>query len=155
MLVGRSDGGMPQPLEARHDPRADPLLAALAVRFAGYWAEGLATVTAKRSPALDAAAPALNAVLSEVRAGVTAAPLQSAASAALQPFNPHPMTATSLGNGIGLSRTEAPFLTSGDAALQDGDVLTLRVGAAAGADDNAIVSAMAFVRGEGADVVWR
>jgi Xaa-Pro dipeptidase len=155
-LLSMSDGGMPQPLIGTNDPHADPLLAGIAVRFAGYWAEGLATLTAKQTAARAAAEAALAAVLQKTRPGVTAAELNDAAKQALAGLQCHPFVAASAGNGMGVSRDEAPFLGGTEPSpLQDGDVCTLRVGAYASATDSAIVSAMVRVGANGAEILWR
>jgi Xaa-Pro aminopeptidase len=156
MLVSLRDGGMPEPLIGTDDPRPNPLLACIAVRFAGYWAEGLATITTKQTTTLAAANAALSAFLDKARPGATAAQLRAAAEQALGGLQLHPICASSLGNGIGVSREEAPFLSvSHSSPLQDGDVCTLRVGARAGDADSAIVSAMIRVGATGADLLWR
>jgi Xaa-Pro aminopeptidase len=155
MLASIRNGGMPQPLEASRDPRADPLLACIAVRFAGYWAEGLVTVASKPHAAMSAAEAALAAVLSKIRPGIAASGLIETANRALAPHKLHPIASASIGNGIGLSREEAPLLTAHDRApLQDGDVLTLRVGATGGSN-NAIASAMVIVTSDSAEIIWR
>jgi len=154
MLLSIRDGGMPQPLIGATDPKADPLLACIAVRFAGYWAEGLATITAKPTAAPAAAEAALAAALKEIRPGTAAA--AAAASQSLAGMKIHLFTASSLGNGIGLSREEAPFLSADSCGpLQEGDVCTVRTGAQAGGADGAIVSAMIRVGRNGAEVLWR
>jgi len=74
----------------------------------------------------------------------------------LSPYKTHAFVRAGLGNGLGLSREEAPLLTGKDsAALQHGDVLTLRVGATDSEDDNAIASAMVVVGESGADIIWK
>jgi hypothetical protein len=41
------------------------------------------------------------------------------------------------------------------ASLQDGDVLTLRVGAIDDSSNNAIASAMVVVTSDGAEILWK
>jgi Xaa-Pro aminopeptidase len=155
ILLSRRDGGMPEPLIGTDDPRPNPLLACIAVRFAGYWAEGLAMIATRETPAHAAAEAALSAVLREVRPGVVATALSQAAQTNLAGLETHPFVAANIGNGIGVSRAEAPFLGAGDLSpLQDGDVCSLRVGARAGTADNAIASAMVRVGPTGADILW-
>ena len=156
MLLSARDGGMPQPLEATTDPRADPVLACLAVRFAGYWAEGLATITAKPTATLAAANAALTAMLREIRPGAAAWTIAAAASRSLAGMKIHPFVASGAGNGIGLSRDEAPFLRANDPSLlQEGDVCAIRSGAQAGDADSAIASAMIRVGPSDVEVLWR
>ena len=114
MLASMRDGGMPQPLDATRDPRADPLLACIAVRYAGYWAEGLITIASKPNLALAAVEAALAKLLGEIRPGIAAAALGEIANNALRPNKPHPFVSSGLGNGLGLSREEAPFLMANE-----------------------------------------
>jgi Xaa-Pro aminopeptidase len=156
MLMSMRDGGMPQPLIGPHDPHVDPLLACIAVRFAGYWAEASATITATRSPALATADASLASILQAIRPGIGIAELNAAASQALAGEKLHPFVAENLGNGIGLSREEGPLLaTTASTPLQEGDVCTLRSGAYAGGADSAIVSAMVRVGPSGAEILWK
>ncbi len=156
LLLGMRDGGMPQPLIGTADPQADPLLACIAVRCAGYWAEGLATITAEPKPALAAANSMLDAMLQAARPGVTASALAAIARQSAPGQNVHPLVAASIGNGIGMSRQEAPLLaaTSSD-VLKDADVCTLRAGAQGDGTDAAIVSAMIRIGRDGAEILWR
>jgi Xaa-Pro aminopeptidase len=156
MLVSMRDGGMPQPLIGTYDPHVDPLLACIAVRFAGYWAEGLATITAAQSATLAAADAALSAALQKVQPGVVCSELTKTACAAMPGFKLHSFIAASLGNGVGLSREEAPFLAAHDSSpLHEDDICTLRMGAYSVAADSAVVSALIRVGSGGAEVVWR
>jgi Xaa-Pro aminopeptidase len=151
LLVGMHDGGMPQPVIGPDDPHADPLLAVIAVRFAGYWAEGLATITTKQSPALAAAETALSALLDRARPGVSTAELHASAAPALGGLMPHPLcAANNIGNGVGVSRHEAPWLDADRSPLHDGDVCTLRAGALGGGTDSAVVSAIVHITADGA-----
>jgi Xaa-Pro aminopeptidase len=154
LLLSMHDGGMPQPVIGPDDPHADPLLAVIAVRFAGYWAEGLATITTKQSAALAAAEAGLAATLGCARPRITAADLQAAAAPALGGLMPHPLcAANNIGNGIGVSRHEAPWLDADHLPLREGDVCTLRAGALAGGSDSAIVSAMVHITAAGAEAL--
>ncbi len=156
MLLSARDGGMPQPLIGAADPKADPLLACIAVRCAGYWAEGLATITAKSVAALPAAEAALDAMLKTARSGVAASQLAAVARRVLAGLENHAiMRAISLGNGIGMSREELPFLAGNSSeVLQEGDVCTIRAGVAA-LGGSAIVSAMIRSGRDGAELLWR
>jgi Xaa-Pro aminopeptidase len=156
ILASVRDGGTPQPLIGADDPHADPLLACIAVRFGGYWAEGLATIASAPSAALETAAAALAAILREIRAGISPEILESAATRTLRGVKPHPFVGPCSGNGIGLSREEAPNLASGDRTrLETGDICTLRTGALAGTTASAVTSAMIRVTPNGADILWR
>jgi creatinase/prolidase-like protein len=72
MLASARDGGAPQPFDAPDDCHVSPLLASLAVRFAGYWAEGLITIATPRGGALAHAQSALATMLREARPGSAA-----------------------------------------------------------------------------------
>jgi len=156
-LASRRDGGTPQPLEAGQDPHVDPLLACFAVRFAGYWAEGMITRTAKPHAALGEAEAALSGLLELLRPGALPSAEIRKALEVVPSHRVHPCVRSSWGNGIGLSRDEAPFLTKNSVeALQDGDICTIRAGV--GASDpagNAIASAMIRIGLNGAEVLWR
>ncbi len=152
MLVSIRNGGTPQPLVGTDDPCVDPLLACVAVRFAGYWAEGLVTVTANPTSTFTTAESILAAILHKVRPGVTGSELNAAAQHAMAGLKLHPFIATNFGNGIGLAREEAPLLGEmNSSVLQEGDVCTIRAGTQASAADSAIVSAMFQVGATGAE----
>ena len=156
ILVSVHNGGMPEPLEGTDDPHPDPLLACIAVRFAGYWAEGLLTIASMQTTAFTNAEAALAAILHKVRPGAASPALAETARAAAAGFDTHPFVAASLGNGIGLSREEAPFLgADSPSTLQEGDICIVRVGAQGGPANAAIVSALVNVGTTGADVLWR
>lgn len=156
MLVSLRNGGMPQPLDARQDPQVDPLLACVAVRFAGYWAEGLLTHAIKPNAAMAPADTALAAVLNAIRPGIATSSLANIAANAIRPHQPHPLVHAHFGNGIGLSREEAPISFENNSMLiQTGDVLTLRVGVFASNEETAIASAMLVVKSHGAEVFWK
>ncbi len=155
MLASARDGGPPQPFDGPDDSRASPLLACLAVRFAGYWAEGLVTIAAKRGGALAHAEAALAAMLREVRPGVTCDDLLRAAAPHLAPCRLHPWLKSAWGNGIGLSLEETPILGRGERTkLEEGGVYTLRCGALGEGSDNAVVSAMVSMNEAGSDILW-
>lgn len=155
ILAGARDGGPPLALGAVADIRVAPLLACLAVRFAGYWAEGLATFGATPGGALAHAEAALAAMLREARPGATSGDLVRAAGPQLAPYQLHPCLERALGNGIGLSLEEAPVLGHDEhSKLEEGAVYTLRCGALGEGSDNAVVSAMVSVNQTGNDVLW-
>jgi Xaa-Pro aminopeptidase len=146
VLASVHAGGAPLPIDGAEDRALDPLLAALAVRHAGYWAEGLVTVASRPSEAEARAAAALAAMLRLAKPGVTAASLQRACAEALAPLPPHPYLRGAAGSAIGLSLEEAPL--AGDAALEEGATYVLRAGAG-----DALASAMIAVTAGGAEVL--
>jgi Xaa-Pro aminopeptidase len=155
ILASARDGGPPLPFDGPNDIRVAPLLACLAVRFSGYWAEGLVTVAAPPSGARICAEAGLTAMLREARPGATSGDLLRAAVQHLPPYKFHPLIQSSIGNGIGLSFEESPMLGRDEKSrLEDGGVYTLRWGAMGEGSDNAVVSAMVAVNGPGMEVMW-
>ena len=155
ILASARDGGPPLPFDGPGDIRVAPLLACLAVRFAGYWAEGLVTVSAAQGGALARAGLALTTMLREVRTGATSSDLWRVAAQHLPPYKIHPLAQSAIGNGIGLSFEESPILGRDEKlSLKEADVYTLRIGAMGEGSDNAVVSAMVAVSGTGIKVLW-
>lgn len=153
VLVSLRAGGTPAPLDGPDDLPVDPLLAAIAVQHAGYWAEGSFTVAKSRGAALAAAENALAAVLREARAGASGAALLRAGLSGLAPLAPHPAMAGAAGHGIGLSLEEGPRLGGAD-TLAAGATYALRVGARGAGADVGLVSAMIVVNDTGAENLW-
>lgn len=155
ILASARDGGPPLPFVGPGDIRVAPLLACFAVRFAGYWAEGLVTAAASPGGTLARAEAGLKAMLRQVRAGATSGDLIREAALLLPSYNFHPLVRSAIGNGIGLSFEEPPTLGGDEqATFEEGGVYTLRYGAMGEGSDNAIVSAMVAVNGSGAEVLW-
>jgi Xaa-Pro aminopeptidase len=155
ILASARNGGPPLPFDGPGDIRIAPLLACLAVRFAGYWSEGLVTVAAAPSGALARAGAALTAMLQEVRPGTTSGDLVRVAAQHLPPYKFHPLVESAIGNGIGLSLEESPSLSRDEKSrIEEGGVYTFRSGAIGEGSDNAVVSAMVAVYRAGIDVLW-
>ena len=155
ILASVRDGGPPLPFDGPGDIRVAPLLVCIAVRFAGYWAEGLATLSAPPSGALARADAALKAMLRTVRAGVTSTDLIHVAAKLLPPYQFHPLVQSAIGNSIGLSFEEPQILGANEkTTLEEGGVYTLRCGAMGEGSDSAIVSAMVAVNATGVNVLW-
>jgi len=151
-LASLSPGGAPLPLDGPEDRVLDPLLAAVAVQVAGYWAAGTVTVSKRGGAALGRAEAALAAMLEAARPGATGAALRQAAAQKLAPFSLHLALNGTLCNAIGLSLDEGP-LADAD-TLEPGATYALRVGAAGEGGDAAIVSAMIAIGDTGASVLW-
>lgn len=155
ILASARDGGPSLPFTGPEDVRVAPLLACLAVRFAGYWAEGWITVKARPEGALARAEAALAAMLREVRPGATSDDLWRATAPHLAPYQFHSSVQPGFGNGIGLSLEESPILAPGGSSrLEEGGVYVLRCGAMGQGSDNAVVSAMVAVKRAGSQVLW-
>jgi Xaa-Pro aminopeptidase len=155
ILASARDGGPPMPFDGPADIRVGPLLASLAVRFSGYWAEGLVTVAAPPGGALARTEAALKAMLRQIQAGATSGDLIRPAALLPPPYNFHPSLRGAIGNSIGLSFEESPVLGLEEkATLEVGGVYTLRCGALGEGSDNAIASAMVAVNRAGVEVLW-
>jgi Xaa-Pro aminopeptidase len=155
ILASARNGGPPLPFDGPDDIRVAPILACLAVRFAGYWAEGLVTVATQPSEALVRARAALAAMLGEARPGTSSSDLLRIAAQHLPPYKFHPLVESAIGNGIGLSLEESPNLGHDDESrFEEGGVYTIRSGALGEGSDNAVVSAMVAVSGTGISVLW-
>lgn len=150
------DGGKTlRPFESPIDGTIDPLQAYLAVRHAGYWAEGFVMSAASRNPALARAADALRIVVQRTKAGTSCRDLARLAAEEIKPYCFHPVMSGSIGNSIGLVLEDKPrLMTDGEESLDTGGVYTLRVGASNGQDCHAIVSAMVAVNQDGTELLW-
>src|SRR5579862_272536 len=155
ILASARNGGPPLPFDGPDDLRVAPLLACLAVRFAGYWAEGLVTASPLPGGALARVRATLTAMLREARPGITSHDLIRVAAERLPPYRLHPLVESVIGNGIGLSFEESPILGRDEKTrLEEGGVYTLRCGAMGEGSDNALASAMVAVGETGIDVLW-
>lgn len=156
ILASARDGGPPLPLLGAVDIRCAPLLVCVAVRFAGYWAEGLLTVAAQPGRALAHAEVRLASMLHRARPGTTAGELRLEAAQNAAPYKIHPFAHAAIGNGIGLSLEEASSLNNDEKSrLEAGGVYAIRAGALGEGSDAALVSAMIAVTENGSEVLWR
>jgi Xaa-Pro aminopeptidase len=155
ILASARDGGPPLPFDGPADVPVDPLLACLAVRFAGYWAEGLVTISSTPYGALARAEASLRAMLEEARAGARSSDLARVAASHLSPYRVHSVVEYEIGSSIGLSLEESRSLGRDESSqLEVGGVYTLRSGAMGEGRDNAIVSAMIAVERARVEVLW-
>ena len=155
ILASARNGGPPLAFEGPSDLVADPLLAYLAVRFAGYWADAFITVSSSPPKALAHAQDALDTMLQNARPGVTFSRLASIGEPCLAPYKVHPLAGHPVGNSIGLSIEEpCQAIAAEGAMLQAGGVYSLRYGAIGEASDNAMVSALIVVRPKKTEVLW-
>ena len=145
-----NDGGRTlQPFDVPVTAQADPLQAYIAVRYAGYWADGFVRASSAADPLGGAAKVLLRTRVAAARPGASCRALAEAAVG----DRPHPLAASVFGNGIGLSLEEAPTLsTASGAVLTAGAVYSLRAGVLDG--DGAIASAMIRVTESGIEVLW-
>lgn len=158
VYISARSGGPPLFIDSTDDRILDPLLVYVAVRFSGYWSEGLVTLSRSPSASITYAQKGLAAVLKNVVDGVTFAELAAIATKQIEPYAPHPLTTTSIGNSIGLSIEEPYETPSAPMSIIAGGIYTVRCGVADqardNAADNAIVSAMINVVGERAEILW-
>jgi Metallopeptidase family M24 len=159
VYISARSGGPPLFIDSTDDRNLDPVLAYVAVRFAGYWSEGFVTSSHSPSAGVMHAHNGLAAMLKCVRDGITFKELSSIAAKQIAPYAIHPLVQNSVGNSIGLSIKEpCEFIPKQSNAIQSGGIYTLRCGvvgqAGDAAADNAIVSAMINVVGEHTEVLW-
>ena len=145
------DGGRTLlPFDVPVEAAVDPLQVYLAVRHAGYWAEGFVMVSAQPHAPLIAAEAALKAALARLKRGATPNTLAETLTTASSAFAPHPITAPPL-VGIGLAlQQDVPA----DARLVVGEVLSLRAGVRDDRQGAAMVSAMVAVTENGHEILW-
>jgi Xaa-Pro aminopeptidase len=134
--------------------RADPMVAYIAVKYMGYWADAFVTITDRPTEALARAREALDAMLAVARPGSSADALITAGH--IDGLPAHPVLGGAVGQPIGLALSEQPELRANTAAiLETGRVYSLRVGAA---DDNAgsaLLSAIIHVGEDGVEILRR
>ena len=153
ILISMSKGGTPTAIDYPESGKFDPLLAYIAIRYAGYWADGFITLCSTPNKTLDATQAALKAMLAKAKAGTTTAELRDVAQSALGGLAIHP-AARKAAVGIGLILEEPEADTGGVAKLEAGRVYSLRAGAHVSNSDNALLSAMVLVKADGVDVLW-
>lgn len=153
VLASLSDGGTPTALDYPQSGKLDPLLAYIAVRHAGYWADGFVTLSAKPSAALAKTQDALRAMLAVARAGTTVAELERTAREKLDGIEIHPAARKPV-SGIGLSLEETEAEPGGVSRLEEGRIYTLRAGARKSPNESALLSAMIEPKTSQAEVLW-
>ncbi|HWE72635.1 MAG TPA: M24 family metallopeptidase [Stellaceae bacterium] len=153
ILISLAKGGTPTAIDYPDGGKFDPLLAYIAVRYAGYWAEGFVTLTTMTHDTITRTQAALKAVLKVAKAGVTVAALRDAAQAELGELPVHP-AARKVAVGVGLMLEETEAEPDGVAKLEAGRVYSLRAGATKSLSDNALLSAMVVAKADGVDVLW-
>ena len=147
VMTSARAGGPPLALDTAEVPVCDPLLASVAVRYYGYWAEGHVTLARSESAQMQRTRAALRAVLAAAGPGVTLTALTGVADAALTASR---MLDRVLCHGVGLSLREAP---GGEAPLAEGDVCNLQI-EAQDAGEHTQTSAMVVVGPKGIVTLW-
>ena len=153
ILISLGKGGTPTAIDYPEGGKLDPLLSYIAVRYAGYWAEGFVTITSMTHETVVRTQAALKAMLATAKAGATVAALRDAAQRELGGLAIHP-AARKLVVGVGLMLEESEAEPDGVAKLEAGRVYSLRVGASKSPSDNALLSAMVVPKADGVDVLW-
>jgi Xaa-Pro aminopeptidase len=151
------DGGKTLlPFYGAVEGRSDPMVAYVAVKYLGYWAEGFVTLATQPSAARRRAEAALAGMLAAARPGVAGRRLAAIARERLGGVLPHPVVGSSAGHAIGLSLDEGSTLApESSAVLEPGRVYALRAGVADPIEGYAVVSAMVRVTESGVDVLSR
>ena len=142
-LVSRDGGRTLEPYAARFADRPEKLLAYVAVKYLGYWAESFVSAGASRD-ARDGASRALEALIDGLRADAPVGPLfrRVADLAGTQ----HAALQESFGHRIGLSPHEGRTIKAASMdRIVPGTTYALRVGS----PDGAIASAMVVVKADG------
>ncbi len=153
VLISLGKGGTPTAIDYPESGKHDPLLAYIAVRHAGYWAEGFLTLASASNDTLARAQAALKAMLAQAKAGTSVAELRDAAQSALGGLAIHP-AAKKAAVGVGLALEEAEAAPGGVAKFVAGRVYSLRAGAHVSMSDNALLSAMVLPKADGVDILW-
>jgi Xaa-Pro aminopeptidase len=155
ILVSLDGGRTLQPFFRMKNHRGDVLVAYIAVRYLGYWSEGMVTVAAQPSAAARAAVLAVDAMVATAKPGATGAQLAAAAAKHLKALAPHPILEGRVGHGIGLALDEYPLLAAGsEIALEVGGVYSLRAGANDPNAGAALSSAMIALTASGTEILW-
>ena len=146
------DGG--RTLEPYYEPVAqalDPWLIYLAVRSAGYWAEGILSLSARANPVLDRVSMVLRRVAAKVQKGKAFAEVRSNVIEEISPYQEHAVTAGSCLCEVGLALEDDP---PSETRFESQGVYSLRIGASDGEHNHAIVSAMIAVKECGNELLW-
>ena len=154
ILASVTDGGSPVAFDGPSDTIRNPLIACIAVRYAGYWTEGFLTSGTNRGSFARAQA-ALSAMLSHARAGETFSALQSIGEREISPYRANGFIRVDEVDNIGLSLDEISGSGSrASLALKAGGVYTLRAVAAGEGGDSAIISAVIAVDARNTEILW-
>ncbi|HVA14883.1 MAG TPA: M24 family metallopeptidase [Stellaceae bacterium] len=153
VLISLGKGGTPTAIDYPESGKHDPLLAYIAVRHAGYWAEGFLTLASMPNDTLTRTQAALKAMLAKAKAGTGVAELRDVAQSALGKLAIHP-AARKAAVGVGLALEETEAAPGGVAKLEAGRVYSLRAGAQVSLSDNALLSAMIVPKADGVDILW-
>jgi hypothetical protein len=151
-LFGRN--GQLAPFTTAVADSLDPLQVYLAVRQAGYWAEGFETLSASPQPAVNAARRILAQAIALTTPGTPHRDLADLFGRAISIERTLSLTQKSFGGSIGLALPQPGCLNAAsEAVFAAGEVYTVRVGLREG-DGASIVSAMMAITQNGHEVMW-
>jgi hypothetical protein len=147
-LVSRDGGHTLEPYAARFNDRPASLLAYVAVKYMGYWAEGFVSLSASSNGAAHRAKAGLDELLAGLRPDASVDGLASSVEAVAGPQ--HPALGRSLGHRIGLSPDEGQSLQAGTSErIASQIVYAFRVGTIDPEHGGAVASAMAWIGSNG------
>ena len=151
------DGGRTlAPFRGAFEGKPDPLVAYIAVKQMGYWAESFVSAGAGKGDLRKRAQAGLDAVLRAATPGAGAGELHARAIAALGSHALHPALSGSIGRRIGLSLSEGGELTRDSRhALRPAEVYALHVGVHDPAAGGAFASAMIAMTANGSELLHR
>jgi hypothetical protein len=149
-LFSQDGGRTLRPFVASVAQKVDPVLAYLAVRRFNYWAEGFALVTTRAEPTRlhENVCETLRLAMSAIKAGVATQAIARRIASAMTGYQPHPVTAGSFAQRMGLALDEPPGTNVGE-NFEAGEVYSLRVGALDEARRGMICSRMFVVGADG------
>jgi Xaa-Pro aminopeptidase len=152
-LVSRDGGRTFQPYAARFEDRPKHLLAYVAVKYLGYWADVYVECEAPEALRAPSSA-ALDGVIAGMQAGAPLAGIAAAAQGLLGGAQSHPALSGLFGRRIGLSLNEGGEIGEGGAgSVQANTVYSLHAGVLDAAQGGAIASALVLTRAQGAPEV--
>ena len=149
-LVSRDGGRTFQPDAARFEDRPEHVLAYVAVKYLGYWAD--AYVESGAPVGLQApSSAALDGLIAGMQAGASLAGLAATAKGLLGGAALHPALTGLYGRRIGLSLNEGGEIGEGGAGgVQANTVYSLQAGVLDDAQGGAVASALVLTRAQGA-----
>ena len=153
VLASMSAGGTPTAIDYPQSGKLDPLLVYIAVRHAGYWAEGSITLAATPGETLRRTQDALAAMCATARIGASVSEIKTAGQQKLAGLGAHPAALPPV-TGIGLSLVETESEPSGVTRLEGGRIYSIRAGARSRPSDAALLSAMIEPKAHDAELLW-
>ena len=152
-LVSPDRGRTLVPFGGEFHAKVDTLVAYIAVKVFGYWAELFVTDAQAPGELISAARSGLDAVKSGLRPGATGAQLFAQGVRPLGSRALHPVLGASVGRRIGLSLNEgADLREDSQRPLEAGSAYALHVGTRDDAG-GALVSAMAVLTDKGVEIL--